>query len=136
VTKIGESPGFVASEAVLNWGCDVDMGSRPPLVMTSEVNKPLAVVSMDQLTSVTVWIMLTWSGTEAAPVVGGVTNTAARLKLAECVVLKQIWPVGSSYTDNLLGPPQNSVVFAAHAVEQSLSLSRVEVGGELPHQHS
>jgi hypothetical protein len=91
---------------------------------------------MDQLTSVTVWIRVTWRGTDAAPVVGGVRNTAARLKLAEWEVERHIWPVVSWYTVSLLAPPQNSVVFAVHAVEQSLSLNKEDVGSELPHQHS
>jgi hypothetical protein len=121
--KMGESPGSVASEDVRNWGCDAAMGRRPPLVKTSEV-KRLFVVCGER------FVILDLScesrgthneygpaderhhldhedmeGPEAAPVVGGTTNTAARLKLDENVLIRQIWPVKSSNIVNLLEPP-------------------------------
>jgi len=91
---------------------------------------------IDRATSVTVWGMVRGRRTEAVPVVGRVQFEVVRLKSGECVVDRQIWAVVSSYTVSLLGPPQTSVVFAVHPVEQSLSLNNEEVGIELLHQHS
>jgi hypothetical protein len=88
---------------------------------------------IDRATSVTVWGMVRGRRTEAVPIVGRVQFEVVRLKLGECVVDRQIWPVVSSYTVSLLGPPQTSVVFALHPVEQSLSLNNEEVGIELLH---